>query len=270
MPFSTEHIYGTLTALAPVHHGGDEKTGNTNVVMRNYYLINGQKMPLPVISGNSIRGTLRRLIMADMLERLGYCIGNLKFYNTLFSGGKMDDLDPKNSGYLDLEMKLKVRSTIIPLSILGFSMHNQMPEGKIKCGIAHLKCRERTTNADDPSVYDLIDFTFTTRRDDLRAEREDGEQPTQMKIDWEYLVPGTVFEHKFILVDMSDIERACFGQMIKLWGERPYIGGKSSIGFGEVKIEYPNIPAPDAYLKFLETNRAEIICQMQDMEQALK
>jgi CRISPR/Cas system CSM-associated protein Csm3 (group 7 of RAMP superfamily) len=268
--FATEHYAGILTALSPIHQGGDENTGNTSTIKRIAYIVDGRKTMVPIISGNSIRGQLRRLIMADILERIGHRTENLKIYNTLFSGGTLESTESE-SGYLNLGLRKKIRDVIPPLSLLGTAIGNQMVEGKIKVGIAVPICTELSEYfAPDitptRTMYDLIDHDFSTRRDDIHAEREEGERAIQMKVDWEIIVPGTQFAHRFSLVDANPIERSAFGHMIALWQDRPYLGGKSGIGYGKVKIEYTDIPDPSAYRQWLVENGKAVTDQLVELE----
>jgi hypothetical protein len=270
--FSTKIYPGIITALSPIHQGGDEKSGNTQMIKRIAFMVDGKKTMIPVISGNSIRGVLRRLIMADMLERLDYTLENIKVYHILFSGGSLESVE-SDAGYLNLETRRKIRETLPPLSLLGTSMGNQMPSGKLEVDFALPICSELAgflpaQHRSPRSIYEMQDHDFTTRRDDLRADREEGERAVQMKVDFEILIPGTRFHHRFALKDATDIERAAFGQMLALWNARSHIGGKSAIGFGDVKLDYAGIPDSAPYLAWLEENREKVISQIKEMETA--
>ncbi len=271
--FSTEHYAGILTALSPIHQGGDEKTGNTSTIKRIAYIVDGKKTMVPVISGNSIRGQLRRLVMADMLERINYRSKNLKLYNTLFSGGTLESTD-SDSGYLNLELRQRIRDVIPPLSLLGTAIGNQMFEGKIKVGIAVPICTELSEyiigTVPEQTMYDLVDTDFSTRRDDLHGEREEGERAIQMKVDWEIVVPGTQFAHRFSLIDVTDLERSTFGHLMALWQDRPYLGGKSGVGYGKVKIEYQGIPDPTAYRQWIGENGQKVADELAALEDEFK
>lgn len=266
--FSTEHYAGILTALSPIHQGGDEKTGNTSTIKRLAYIVDGKKTMVPVISGNSIRGQLRRLVMADMLERIGHRSKNLKIYNVLFSGGTLESTE-SDSGYLNLELRQRLRETIPPLSLLGTAIGNQMFEGKIKVGIAVPICTELSEYVagftPERTMYDLVDTDFSTRRDDLHGERA-----IQMKVDWEVVVPGTQFAHRFSLIDVTDLERSAFGHIMALWQDRPYLGGKSGVGYGKVKIEYPGIPDPTVYRQWIGENGQKIVDELTALEDEFK
>ena len=260
----TEHIHGPIIAITPIHHGGDESTGARATLRRMKYLVDGKRVEIPVISGNAIRGVLRRLIMAHMLETLGYGkrteegeaddrMKSMKAYHMLFSGGTLESVE--DSGAIDLALRRELRTSLPALSVFGSAIGNQMIEGKMKCGIAVPVCTElaafqpgeQATN----SIYELLTDDFTTRKDDLHGEREEGEAAHQMIVNFECFAPGTTFVHKFSLLDCTDVERAILDKALQLWTARPYIGGKSSIGYGEVKLSYLSEYHTEAYDRFL-------------------
>lgn len=53
-------IKGILTALSPVYHGGNEKTGSVVLLNRLKFIVDGKPTDVPIISGNQVRGRLRR------------------------------------------------------------------------------------------------------------------------------------------------------------------------------------------------------------------
>ena len=67
-------VDGTMEAQSPIVHFGDEKTGSSPILhtLAVYFPAENEIIDLPVISGNAIRGMLRRLVMEDLLERTRY------------------------------------------------------------------------------------------------------------------------------------------------------------------------------------------------------
>jgi len=261
---SVFRIEGFITALAPIHHGGDEKAGNQSLTRRQAYIVNNSVIEIPVISGNSIRGILRRMIWDDLLERVGYTLTNMKIYHMLFTGGILEAVDSKDSGVIDIEMKRKLRAELPPLAVLGTALGNQMFEGKLKCAIAQPVCAELRDflPKDIPvqattSIYELVSFDFMTRLDDVKEARQEGEAAHQMLMNFEVINPGTVFVHSFALDNPSAVEKAVLAHALNLWREKPWIGGKSSVGYGNVKISY-ELDDDSAYLAFIENNKEQI------------
>ena len=268
-------IRGYIIALSPIHSAGDEKTGSESLLRRLSYIVDGKRVEIPVLSGNAIRGILRRELMADMLTRIGYKLTNARIYHMLFSGGMLETVDEKSSGVIDIGLKRKIRQTIPPIAVLGSSLGNQIFEGKLKVNMALPICKELADFLPDDiqikpetSFYEFLDWTFTTRRDDLRKERKEDEQATQMMVNFEVFTPGTPFYHEFILNDAAEVERGVLARMLNLWKQKPYIGGKSAIGLGKVKLNYDYQALDEGiYLRFLDQKKDEMIAMLKELEE---
>ncbi|OYT64159.1 hypothetical protein B6U67_00725 [Methanosarcinales archaeon ex4484_138] len=266
---------GYLVAETPIHHGGDEKTGAESLLRQMSYIVDGKRIEIPLISGNAIRGNLRRLLMADMLAQVRYKLSSAKIYHMLFSGGILETVSSKDTGVIDLDLKRKIRKTIIPIALLGSSLGNQIFEGKLKVSPAIPICKELKDYLPDTcqiqptlSIYELLDFDFATRKDDLREEKDENEQATQMMYSFQVFIPGTPFHHSFSLNDVDDIEQSAFYRMLNLWKMNPYVGGKSSIGLGKVKICYDyDDDAEILYHNFLMEKQEEIREMLNDLEE---
>jgi len=260
-------IEGTLTALTTIFSGGDEKTGVESSLRRIDYIIDGEKTDVPIIDGNSIRGYLRRLLLTDFFNQIGYEIKTPKLFY-LLSGGALEEVDLQESGKLNLQLRREIRANLPPLSLLGGSMGNQAFAGKLVVAKALPICKELNDFLpvqSKLSYHEYLTETFATRH----AEREPPEtvqqsqkkeEPTiQMKINLECFAPGTHFYHKFVLMDLLPIEKSCFARMIELWKQRPFIGGKSAVGYGEIKIDYPKMQwTSKAYIAYLIENKESV------------
>ncbi len=261
---------GWMLAKSPIHHGGNEKTGSTPV-LRTVYLYNAQlgDVLIPYVNGNAIRGKLRRLIMRDFLELISMKVEDLgvKLYHVFFTGGALESTE-ETYGSIDLGMRKKVYELLPPVALMGCAIGNQIITGKLKVGHAFPVCKEykdflpvqfQNDSRIEMYVRTFTDESFRTRKDDLKAERAEDEQAIQMKIDYECFVPGTLFYHWFSLEMPTPVEESCFGRMIELFRESPYIGGMSSIGNGEVAFEYTPKPADSViYRSFLTDSNKEI------------
>jgi len=267
---------GKIVAKTPIFHGGDEKTGSTPILrtITIYDSKENRNYILPYISGNSIRGKLRRLIMHDFFTRLEY-EPDLKLHHIFYSGGVLETTE-KMYGNVDLELRKNIRDFIIPLSLFGASVGNQVLTGKLQVGHIFPVCKEyagflpeefRKLEASKKSVRLFTDDSFITRRDDMNVERDVDEQAVQMKVDYECFIPGTIFYHWFALDYPTELEMSCFGHMISLFRETPFLGGRSSQGDGEVEFEYtPEIPDENKYLEFLKENKEDIKKVLDDIK----
>lgn len=272
-------IPGYLTALSPIHSGSEENTGNEKTLRTlTYNLPNGPE-DVPVVSGNAIRGVLRRLIMADLIERVGYipsgAKGQVRLYHSLFAGGVLEAVDEKDSGYIDLALKRKIREILPPVALLGTAIRNQMLEGKLDVAYAVPRAKELAGFLRADEAYpitailgDLQKQTFNTRRDEMAQDaKADGGSSSQMLHTWWYIPPGTVFQHGFTLMNPSKVEEACLAHMINLWRMRPRLGAKAGTGNAEVRLDYRDVPAALPYLDFVAEHNDDILKMLQALEQ---
>jgi len=267
--------------LTPAVHLGDYKTGSEQLFRRlKFVLSNGRIEEVPYISGNEIRGQLRRLIFKDFLKLVGY-EPRERVFRSFFEGGVLEEIEEKSTPQLDIELRRKIRSLITPASLLGFAWRNQVIEGKLKVMHALPLCRELVDYLPDDivnthsykqflekSFYDYLDRTFHTRHAEER--RSSPEEPTvQMIYGFEVLIPGTVMYTELICDDCNEIELSCLARMIKLWNQHPFIGGKSASGYGKIKFleTKPDFTLDDSlYLTFIREKKNEILKILQELD----
>jgi len=268
---------GTLLALSNIFTGGDDKTGVEVTLRRIDYIVGDEKVAVPIIDGNSIRGYLRRLLLSDFFSQIGYDIKSPRIFY-LISGGALEEVSAQDSGTLNLQLRREIRAHLPPLSLLGGSIGNQAFAGKLVVSKALPICKELADYLpvqSKLSFYDYLTYTFGTRH----AEREPPltvvqntkkEEPTiQMKYNLETFTPGVKFYHKFMLLDTTPVEKSCFARMLELWQERPFVGGKSATGYGQVKIEYPTMKyTSESYLSFLSERKKDIVKSLDHMEKS--
>jgi hypothetical protein len=255
---------GTLTALSTIHTGGDLKTGVACMMRAIDFIVDGEARPIQIIDGNSIRGNLRRLLLNDFFAQLGYQIKTPRLYY-LLSGGALEEVSTQDSGHLNLQLRREIRTLIPPLSLLGCSMGNQAFTGKLIVAKALPICRELNDYLPVQSKIALGNYlteSFNTRRAErelpeaVQANQRQEEPTIQMKVNLQCFAPGTKFYHKFMLMDTTPLEKSCFARMVELWRERPFVGGKSAVGYGEVKLDYPTLTlTSEFYLNWLQENK---------------
>jgi hypothetical protein len=228
------------------------------------FIVDGEARPIQIIDGNSIRGNLRRLLLNDFFAQLGYQIKTPRLYY-LLSGGALEEVSTQDSGYLNLQLRREIRALIPPLSLLGCSMGNQAFTGKLIVAKALPICRELNDYLPVQSKIALGNYlteSFNTRRAErelpeaVQANQRQEEPTIQMKVNLQCFAPGTKFYHKFMLMDTTPLEKSCFARMVELWRERPFVGGKSAVGYGEVKLDYPTLTlTSEFYLNWLQENK---------------
>ncbi len=268
--FGLKRIQGVITAVLPVHHGGNENTGAIRTLNRlKTYTANGDIAEIPYLSGNGIRGYLRRLIMQDFFAMLDYPLDvskgrGLQLYHCFFSGGQLQSVDSSAAGAIDLHLKRDIVSLLPPVALLGFAIGNQMIPSKLKVLHGFPVCAELAHMMPDglmteTSFYDQLGHVFKTRRDDLGSS-DDTEQPVQMILEYEVFIPGTKFIHSFMVEDPDDddVDLSCLARMIELWEEKPFIGGQSGTGFGQVNLAYDAELESDTYIEFVHKHKDDI------------
>ncbi len=266
---------------SPVFHGGDEKTGSETLFRRMKVWHNGRLVDVPFISGNAVRGLMRRLVFKDMVDRLGYELRSMKLYHTLFSGGVLETTDATDTR-LDVDLRRRVRSLLPPLSLLGAAIGNQVLEGKLR--VMHLLpvCRELSDYHADwvlesyrehaaTSCYQFLDWVFQTRRaEEKRRSKE--EQAVQMLYRFEVLVPGTHAYTRMVCSDCSPLELSCLAHMLALLEHHGQLGGKPATGYGSFQVVARRTTAeldPTMYTRFLEERRGEITRLLDELAKRL-
>jgi len=250
-------IDGIITLQSPLIHGADEKMGVDTKFRRLAYIVDGAVEWIPTVSGNSIRGVMRRLIANDFIQRLGMDKTGIsdKIYYMFFSGGALE----KGSiiSGIDVGARREFREKIPFMSIFGGSVGNQIMAGKMIVDNAVPTCKETSINTgieSSLSYWDLLQEIYLTRRDDLE-DKEATKNATQMKYSMECLHTGVRLKHGFTLMNCNDVETACFYQALYLWIQDGYLGGKSSIGMGKFSAEYTNRGDVQLYLDYVEQNK---------------
>lgn len=246
-----------IKLLSPLSHNSDENFG-TDVQLRTYKVKYGNDFEdIPFISGNSIRGILRRRIIKDFIDQLGIKALAEQTYFQLFSGGILE----KGSYNIEIAKQKEIRENIPPISLLGTAFSNFIMSGKMKVGIGILISKETnkfTGENSQDSYVNFIDEVFYTRKDD--REDKENDITIQMKYSGQILIPGAELKTFFIIENATEIEASCFARMIKLMKDQPFLCGKSSIGHG--KVEYISLDLAESeeeYMKHLTENKEEIV-----------
>lgn len=197
---------------------------------------------------------------------------SLQAFYFLFSGGA---LSSDASGAIDIKTARKLRELIPLVGIFGGAVGNQIMPGKLKVGKAIPVCEETIhllpdscQNGELKSIWDYLQEEMYTRKDDEKDEHKRYliessplKQLKQGKIDLgeakektlapdvpkqqmmyyvETLSPGTKFYWDIILDDVTDVEFEAFLTTLTEFSKRPFVGGKSNVGLGKVKINFDN------------------------------
>lgn len=177
-----KHLQATMTALSPISHGG-ESHGNEGVLRREGYVNEAgtEVLQVPTLSGNGMRGLLRRIGMKHMLRRLGYTVdrdtdkvpglSEAAVY-FLLSGGS---LSSKGSRSLNIDEERWWVERVPMLELVGSAVGNHCLNGQANICRAVLLCQETIHLMPEKyqempmmSCYDLTQREQNIRRDDAK------------------------------------------------------------------------------------------------------
>ena len=214
---------------------------------------------IPHIAGNSIRGIMRRQVMADFANRVGITQFKKEIYHQLFTGGNLTD----KSGIEDIEVRERYVQMCPMIGLLGSAIGNQMLQSEMNVFAANLCCSEMETGK--ASYWELLEVDFGTRHDSSKTEKDFEitgamKETSQMLYQSEVVVPGAVFDAKFVLTSDNAMMVSAFWHALQLFKDNGTIGAMSARGNGLIDVDY-TIPAgaTDLYTNFLEANKAEIV-----------
>jgi len=245
---------GKIKLLSPLSHNSDETFG-TDVFFRKYNIVNhlNEIVAIPFLSGNSIRGVMRRLIADDFLKLVGLEKIPDRLFYIFFSGGLLE----KGEDTYQIQIIKDIRETIPFISLFGSAFSNKMIRGKMKVGLGQLICAdtcEYTGEKSDKRYYDFLEEVFYTRKNSLEDKTE--AITTQMKYSAETLIAGSELKHSFYLEDCNNVEISCFFRAISILKNKPFLGGKSGIGHGHIYLDYDFSSLSDQeYLEYIQSKK---------------
>lgn len=237
-----EKIEGRGISQEPISHIGETQSTISNF-KREKTLFRGKIVEIPVISGNSLRGIMRRRGSAHLLEMIGVKKADLgeDVQHALFGGGMLKK--GAGGGTINTKFIQELRAMLPLMSVWGTTIGQQMIGGKLDVGqLVPIACQTatRTGIESNISVHSLMDEVAQTRRDDMEDKTKglDEKQKQQMRYQIEVISAGTEFYHYFTLKDTTPLERGAFMSTLFQFMEYPKIGGMAGRGFGLIKLDY--------------------------------
>ena len=248
-------------ATAPISHIGE--TASTGSYFQTIKTADGR---LPIITGNSVRGTLRDFGAKHLLERLGTKVDKETFH-VLFSGGNLNGT-MKN----DVEKAKNVREHFPLISLFGGGLGDMIMSGKFCVGNLYPICKETSISLGEDfaevSWKNLIDEIEFTRTDDGKddtlsgyisdpEEEKKAKANTQMRYSVQYMAKGTEFvQDVYFNENVTNLELGAFFSALCDWFKEPMLGGMASKGFGnfdaEIKIDDDFISTTNGEVKIPE------------------
>lgn len=251
---STVHWDLDIYALSSISHK-DDSTSTTTALFRREEVIqpDGTGELVPIISGNSFRGTLRRIgeeLLRDVLDYEGTL--SLPAAHTLRSGGALR----KTKGEPLSGNRLEHARNLIPLiGVFGGNSSSTMIKGRAQIGKVVPRVKETEHIMSRPSKlpllsqFELLGIERYSRFDDsdtadfpsTAAAESDAENSTTgshlMRYEVETLPAGTTFESWIRLTRATDLQIAFFTDVLAEFTAAGRLGGRLSIGHGMVRVE---------------------------------
>lgn len=287
---------GQLTALSSIAHGGEHK-GTVTTMRRERILREGTPIYVPILSGNGIRGRLRRVAEELYRETMGY-EGQLdpNVAHVLRSGGSL----VKRAGSKPLTgTRLRTaRELVPPLAIFGGVVGRSI-EGALQVGkaVPHLEETEHLTGHPGPSMFSTLQLETYTRapragapslealgptdtttmpmtpdgdvdRDALlsmtKAEARD-DLDGQMVFRLETLPAGTTLSTWLRLAHVTPMHLSFFVDVLASFSTHARVGGRAALGHGLVDVDL----TPDTDLEDLPDWRTPLLERRDEVMTAL-
>ena len=242
-------IHATFHLLAPLSHGsfGDASEGNA-VLLRREPIVSLSGFPrVPCLSGNAIRGRLRRVTMralidAGGLSRAAFVADGMgrrwdRMYAALANGGHLDGSEAR----VDPERIRELRASLPPLSVYGSALYSWMMPGRARVGIGWLVCAETqeaglvTGTGAAPAEEQVTEIGHVRHIDRTEADPEQS-GVTPMPVTIEAIATGARLQTTIRLErGCTSMEASCVA-----WGldQIQDIGAKAGAGLGAVRVDH--------------------------------
>lgn len=274
MSIPTMRWEGTLTALSSIHHASE--THGTITLLRRELVTqsDGRLVHVPIVSGNTLRGRLRRVGEELLRDVLGY-EGRLHpaAAHALRGGGALAKTshEPLSGSRLRL-----LRELVPQIGVFGAAGGGTIIDGALAIGkvTPHVLETNHITGADATvSAFTATQIEAYTRQDDNGSHEfgdvitadpdvdllfgDDGQpQPAasrrgpaqQMLFNVETFPVGTVFSTWMRLHRPSPLELAFFLDVLDAYRSDARLGGRIAIGHGLIRVDLDPQPRPPADL----------------------
>lgn len=234
-----------IKLLSPLAHGAFDVGADTNVMALRRFplLVDGQSVEVPALSGNALRGRIRRTLMRSFLTALGITAEHPKWdriYGMAVNGGTISG--PQDTTINPARIR-DVRAALPPLSVLGAACYSWFLPSRVSVGICWPIC-DLTVQAGvvDPSGHpvpalaDVEGEVQHTRLPDRDVAATEDLKPMPHGV--EVINAGVVLQSEILFApEATDHERsAIIGTVIGL----DALGGQGAKGLGRVHIDSPD------------------------------
>lgn len=259
-----------ITAQSPIAHRGD--TAGTTALLRRMKIVqpDGTFELVPVISGNSLRGVLRRIgeeLLRDVLDYDGLL--PLHVAHLLRNGGSItkSTAEPMTGRRLH-----EFRELVPHVSVFGGAIGSSPISGCLRVGHVIPLIREAVPalrydyGHSLPSSFDVLSLESYSHSDDPSAGHDphtDDAGPTPlMRFEVEAFAPGTRFESWIRLDRGSALDHAFTADVLTEFTRRGWLGGRTASGHGQIATHIDPDPADGTTIDWksaVTARRAEAI-----------
>lgn len=252
-----------ITCKSPLVHGAFGEHAGNATLCRRMAVVSVPGMPrVPVVSGNALRGVLRRIVFRDLfaraeLDRTKLHAGQWdRLYAALANGGH---LEASEKG-VDPEAIRALREELPPLSVFGAALYSWLLPGHMSVGILWPQCRETLEaglvsdagkGAGGIGAEDLVEEITLCRHVDREEQEPEVSGVTPMPTTVEAISAGAVLEGEIRFArHATEVERGviCYGLR-----RLSALGGKGGAGFGRVDVSDPDPDESGAYEDWLSS-----------------
>lgn len=241
-----------LTALAPIHHGEVSADSGITVSCRKMRTADGALAP--VVSGNALRGVMRRLVFRELFGRLSLDRTSFldarawdRLYAALANGGHLEASETT----VDPAAIRDLRRMLPPLSLFGAALYSWMLPSSVSVGIAWLACRETerlglavgsSLEARQRAAVDCLGEVGYARHIDREEQDPKASGVTPMPREMEVVLTGSeLVSTAEFLATATELERACLVHGAYLLSAAGLgLGGKVASGHGRIRVQLPD------------------------------
>lgn len=262
-----------ITALSPIAHK-EEVVGTTTMLRREkVFLPDGRVTEVPVVSGNSLRGVLRRLgeeLLREVLQYEGQL--PLRVAHALRNGGSLSKTDVEGISGRRLA---RLRDLVPHVGVFGCAAGARTIGGAVRVGKVRPVCQETRHLLDGlehagelPSVFKQVcleSYSHFADGGELSYEDPDGHGPL-MRYEVEAFATGVRLRSWVRLEHAHPGEVAFFTDVLAEFCRRGHLGARSGTGFGQIRVAPSDpvtitgeMPDPTDWRAATEARRDEVM-----------
>lgn len=245
-----------LKLLSPLSHGAFDAgpDGNVMPLRRFPVMLDGQVVEVPAVSGNALRGRLRRIIMRDFLRLIGLGPDDPQWdwiYTHAVNGGA---LSGSADTTVDPARIRRVRTNVPPLSVFGAALGSWFLPGRVSVGICWPVCDVTvkagvvTGGGPEPTLADIEGDVQHVRLPDRDVAIHQDIKP--MPHGTETLTAGVILRTSILFHrEATDVEQAI---IVSAVSRLDMLGGNNARGLGRVEPVLADPDSSAAYAEWLE------------------